>query len=321
MTMCYSAQVRQNIHELARRYGANIAYDMFAQLFRRRLDGEDIKASRALEDSFAEPKSEIERQIKADIAAYRARRVSEWEQDLFRQRKRVVDAERSLQTKETRKAREDVRIGNKKIATYLEKLADMRRTEPDAEDARIFPMYYAPVMARIGGQLQIMPMRYTCRLAGKPANYDVRFPGTYNARRDSLDGFWREVYGHRHAIMVIEGFYENVPRPLYERRELKPGEAQSNIVLQFKPQPRMDMLVACLWDHWQQPGELDLWSFAALTDEPPLEIAQTGHQRCVITLREASLREWLAPEGVARQRLDEILGDREPVYYEHRIAA
>ena len=76
--MCYSAQVRQNIDELARRYGANIAYDMFAQLFRRRLEGEDIKATRALEDNFAEPKSELERQIKADIDAYRARRVSEW---------------------------------------------------------------------------------------------------------------------------------------------------------------------------------------------------------------------------------------------------
>src|SRR5437868_1142417 len=110
--MCYSAQVRQNIHELARRYGANIAYDMFAQLFHRRAQGEDIKATRALADNFAAPKSNLERQIKADIDSYRAGRVAEWERDLFRQRKRVVDAERSLQTRETRKAREDIRIGN-----------------------------------------------------------------------------------------------------------------------------------------------------------------------------------------------------------------
>ena len=32
-------------------------------------------------------------------------------------------------------------------------------------------------------------MRYQCRLAGKPAFYDVKFPGTYNARRDNLEGF------------------------------------------------------------------------------------------------------------------------------------
>lgn len=319
--MCYSAQVRQNIHELARRYGANIAYDMFAQLFRQRLAGEDIKATRALEDNFMEPKSELERQIKADIDAYRARRITEWETDLFKQRKRVVDAERSLQTKETRKAREDVRIGNKKIATYLERLADARRTEPRESDSRIFPMVYAPVIARIEDRLQIVPMRYTCRLAGKPANYDVRYPGTYNARRDNLDGFWREVFGRHHAIVVIGGFFENVPTHLYEHRELKPGETETNTVLAFKPQPPTDMLVACVWDHWEKAGEPDLWSFAALTDEPPPEISETGHQRCVISLQQSNLQEWLSPAAATRERLDAILSQREPLYYKHRIAA
>jgi len=77
--MCYSALVRQNLRELARLYGANIAYDLFAELFRRRLEGEDIKATRALEDNFAEPQSDLERRIKADIDAYRAKRISEWE--------------------------------------------------------------------------------------------------------------------------------------------------------------------------------------------------------------------------------------------------
>ena len=319
--MCYSAQVRQNIHELARRYGANIAYDMFAQLFRRRLEGEDIKATRALEDNFAEPKSDLERQIKADIDAYRAKRVSEWETDLFRQRKRVVDAERSLQQKETRKAREDVRIGNKKIEAYLERLADVRRLEPKDDDSRIFPMVYAPVIARVDGRLQVMPMRYGCRLAGKPANYDVRYPGTYNARRDSLDGFWRDVIGRNHAVLVISGFFENVPTHLYERRELKPGERETNMVLEFKPQPPTDMLVACVWDHWQKADEPELWSFAALTDEPPLEVAETGHQRCVIALRPSNLNEWLSPAGLSRERLDGILSQREALYYKHQIAA
>lgn len=319
--MCYSAQVRQNIHELARRYGANIAYDMFAQLFRRRLEGEEIKATRALEDNFAEPKSELERQIKADIDAHRAKRVSAWETELFKQRKRVVDAERSLETKETRKAREDVRIGNKKIQTCLERLADARRSEPKADDSRIFPMVYAPVIAQLDGRLQIVPMRYGCRLAGKPADYDMRYPGTYNARRDSLDGFWRDVIRRNRAVLVISGFFENVSTHLFERRELKPGEKETNTVLEFRPQPPTDMLVACVWDHWHQGGEPDLWSFAALTDEPPVEIAETGHQRCVIALEQANLREWLAATEVSRDRLDAILSQREPLYYKHQIAA
>jgi hypothetical protein len=154
---------------------------MFAQLFRRRPDGDDIKLTRALEQNFANPTTDIERQIKADIDAYQARRVSEWEKDLFVQKKRLADAERSLQSKETKKACDDLRIATNKIATYLERLADVRRTEPQERDSRIFPMVYAPVIANVDGRLQIVPMRYTCRLACKPANYDVRYPGTYNA--------------------------------------------------------------------------------------------------------------------------------------------
>jgi putative SOS response-associated peptidase YedK len=319
--MCYSAQVRQNIHELAGRYGADIAYDLFAQLFRRRLEGEDIKATRALEDNFAQPKSDLERRIKADIDAYRAKRVSEWETELFRQRKRVVDAERSLQARETRKAREDVRIGTRKIADYLERLADARRSEPQEKDSRIFPLVYAPVIAQLDGRLQVVPMRYGCRLAGKPANYDVRFPGTYNARRDNLDGFWREVIGRNHAILVISGFYENVPTHRFERRELGPGEKEANTILHFQPQPPTDMLVACLWDHWTKAGEPQLWSFAALTDEPPAEIAQTGHERCVIALPPSRMREWLSCEGLSRERREAILSEREPLYFQHRLAA
>ena len=319
--MCYSAMVRQDFHVLARRYGVEIALDMFADLFRRRRDGEDIKLSRALERNFDNPATLIEEQIKADIDAYRARQVSKWETDLFTQKKRLADAERSLQTKETKKAREDVRIATDKIQTYLHRLTDVRRTEPKENDSRIFPMTYAPVIANFDGGLQVVPMRYTCRLAGKPANYDVRYPGTYNARRDNLAGFWDAIYGRNHGVMIVSGFFENVPRHLYEKRELNPDEKPANLVLQFNPRPAVEMLVACLWDRWSGSGAPDLWSFAAVTDEPPPEIAATGHQRCIIALRDENVREWLSPRGVSRERLEGILSDREVPYYEHRIAA
>lgn len=319
--MCYSALVRQDLHEIARRFGAEIAYEMFAQLFRERLLNDDIKVARALEQNFLHPQSEIERQIKADIDTYRARRVAEWEKDLFAQRKRLADAERSLSVRETRKAREDVRIATKKIELNRTRLADVRRTSLTEEDTRIFPMTHVPIIANIGGRLQLAPLRYTCRLAGKPASYDVSFPGTYIARRDSLDGFWAGVFGRRHAVMIISGFFENVPRHLYEHRALEPGERPANVVLQFNPRPAIEMAVACIWDRWQAPGATHLWSFAAVSDEPPPEIAATGHQRCLIPLKEQNLAEWLAPERVSRARLQAILGDREAPYFEHRIAA
>ena len=86
--MCYSALVRQDFHVLARRYGAKIALDMFADLFHRRREGEGIKLSRARERTFSNPSTPIEQQMKADIDAYQAQQVSKWEKDLFAQKKR-----------------------------------------------------------------------------------------------------------------------------------------------------------------------------------------------------------------------------------------
>jgi putative SOS response-associated peptidase YedK len=121
--------------------------------------------------------------------------------------------------------------------------------------------------------------------------------------------------------MIISGFFENVPRHLYEHRALQPGEKPTNVVLQFNPRPAIEMYVACVWDHWSARGAADLWSFAAVSDEPPPEIAATGHQRCLIPLKQQNLAEWLAPQHVSRERLQAILSDREAPYFEHRIAA
>lgn len=164
-------------------------------------------------------------------------------------------------------------------------------------------------------------MRYACRLAGKPADYDKRFPGTYNARRDSLDDYWCELYSRKHAVMVISRFYENVPVHLYEHRELAPDEKQKSLVLEFDPRPAQDMLVACLWDRWTHPGEPDLYWFAAITDEPTPEVAATGHQRTIITLHEQHMADWLAPVGLGLECLHAILTDRQMPVFTHQIAA
>jgi putative SOS response-associated peptidase YedK len=164
------------------------------------------------------------------------------------------------------------------------------------------------------GRVVIKPMRYTCRLSGKPADVEKRFPGIYNARRDSLDDYWRAVYGRNHAVMVISGFYENVPEHLYQHRELAPDEKEKNLVLEFDPKPAGDMLVACLWDHWTQSRKASLDSFAAITDEPTPEVAATGHQRTIITIQEQYLSEWLSPRTLSKERLEHILTDKEQPY-------
>jgi putative SOS response-associated peptidase YedK len=65
--------------------------------------------------------------------------------------------------------------------------------------------------------------------------------------------------------MVVDSFYEN------GQREGK------NILLHFTPRPAHRMLVACLYALWSAPDERELLSFAAITDEPPAEVAAARH--------------------------------------------
>jgi putative SOS response-associated peptidase YedK len=319
--MCFSALVRQDLQWLVKRYGAEIAWEMFEELFRQRLDDPDIQFSRALDVYLLRMQDERARPSQAYIERYRAQQAHVWEQELFKQRKRLMDAQRKLQAKETKAARSDERIATGKIAALTEKLVGLRSDQVAPIDARIFPKKYVPVVTGEGDRLLIRPMRYLCRLPGKPSSYDQKFDGTYNARRDNLNGFWSSIYGKNHGIMVIDSFFENVPRHLYEKRALAAGERETSVVLNFNPNSGEPMTVACLWSHWTGEGEPALDSFAAITDEPPPEVLATGHTRCVISLKEENVREWLAPARVSRGRLEEILSDRQAPVYEHRIAA
>jgi putative SOS response-associated peptidase YedK len=105
-----------------------------------------------------------------------------------------------------------------------------------------------------------------------------------------------------------------------EHRELKPGEEPENIVLEFKPRDGQDMLVPCVWDRWQQGSET-LNSFALITDEPPQEVAATGHDRCPINLTRSAAEAWLSPHGRSKSELLDILHQRQRPYYEHAQAA
>jgi putative SOS response-associated peptidase YedK len=81
------------------------------------------------------------------------------------------------------------------------------------------------------------------------------------------------------------------------------------------------MLVACVWSHWTAPDQPDLFSFAAITDDPPSEVAAAGHDRCIIPIRPEHVDAWLNPDPKNLQALYDILDDREQPYYEHRLAA
>ena len=319
--MCYSAQIWQDYRRYVRAWGADISLKDFVRLYWDRQANPRIKIAKAMDAAFAQPQNDDERQIKALIDAFDAQQKSKLEQELFKQRKRLADAERTLRTRTTKAALESRRIATDKIAWAHAKLADLRRADLVDEDSRIFPGWYAPVLVIENGRRVVKPMRYQCRVAGAPLNHDQRFPGTYNARRDNLEGFWREHFGATHALMVANAFFENVSLHRTEGRELAEGETEANVVLEFRPRPAQDMLVACLWSHWHGAGAPELLSFAAITDEPPPEVAAAGHDRCIVPIKAANADAWLNPSALPRAALQAILDDRERPYYEYRLAA
>lgn len=309
--MCYSAQVHKEFKQFVRSTGARMDIDAFVRLYWWK-EGRDPrkrpKVPRAIERQLLEGGPP---ELADLIRRWDAWEVDQLTQELFIQRRRVADAERALQAKDTKKAREDVRIGANKVAAAQRRLDTLKGKVSD-QDWRIYPGVYGPVIVTEGGQRWVRPMRYQCRPAGKPAVYDRKFPGTYNARRDNLEGFWGGLFGHHHALMVADVFYENVE-----------GPDGKNQVLAFTPRTGEPMLIACLWSRWtdQTGGEPELLSFAAITDDPEPEVAAAGHDRTIINIKPEHLDAWLSPDPQRLDALYAIFDDKQHPYYEHREAA
>jgi putative SOS response-associated peptidase YedK len=152
-------------------------------------------------------------------------RTTKLEQEIFKQRARLADAERTLATKATKAATESKRIASDKIAAAVRRLGDLKRTTLKDSASRIYPGWYAPVMIVQDGRRTVLPMRYRCRLPGWTEQMEREKPGTYNARRNNLKRVWGKLFGYNHGIMIANRFYENVDRE------------GKNVVLQFDPTP------------------------------------------------------------------------------------
>jgi len=322
--MCYSAQIEADYDKFVREFGAVISIKRFVELFwEKRKDGGWTKIPKAMREAFRKPQGEEGFEL-AKIVAEGDRELAEKLQaELKAQTDRLLNAEAILAgPKPTKKAAEDQRIATNKIKAARRNLEDLERKELLDRDSRIFPGVWAPVMIEKDGQRIVVPMRYQCRLPGWNEAIERKYPGTYNARRDRLEESWDSLFGHRHGIMIVTRFYENVARHKMEGRELAPGEQEENVVLEFDPKPPQEMLVACLWN--MSPGAdhgTDLFTFAAITDEPPPEVAAAGHDRCIVPIKPEHVDAWLSPDPNNLGALYAILDDRARPYYEHRLAA
>lgn len=311
--MCYSAQIKADYKRFVREYGAIMSLDEFSRLVTEYFQNPgSVKFPKAMVAPFLEsPETEQEKRIAEVLRASQKAQEIELLQELAKQRERKDKAEAAVAHKATKTATEELRKAANKVNWLEGKLDELNSAEIKPRDSRIFPGWYAPVMVMENGRRVVKPMRYQCRPVGKPAFYDTKYPGTYNARMDNLRGFWKGQYGHTHGVVLVDAFYENVV-----------GPDGKNMVLEFRPEPPETMLVACLWSHWRAtaPGEKDLLSFAIITTDPPPEISEAGHDRCPAPIRPEHLDAWLNPDPRNLEAMDAILEDRALPYYVHRAA-
>lgn len=307
--MCYSAMVYAEISKLERKLGIKIDPDWYVEQFwikKGKDPGKRPRAPRALElEALAHGPPEVAGAVReADQAE-----IDRLTQEVFKQRKRVADAQRALQAKDTKKAREDVRIGANKVEAAMRRLDELKKPAGDSGLGRIYPGYYCPVLTLEDGRYVVRPMRYQCRMPGWTEAVERKYPGTYNARRDKLESSWGQVFGYSHGVVLATAFYEHVDRD---------GQ---DAILEFSPRDGRDMIAACVWTLTVERDGTPLYSFAAVTDEPPEEVAAAGHDRCIIPIKRENLDAWLQPDPADLGALYAVLDDRERPYYAHRLAA
>lgn len=316
--MCYSAQIYADYRKLLREQGPVMDLAAFARLWLRENGSARSKIPRGLIEAL---RPLLSADVVAELDARFAEDEQAWQAEVFAQSKRKADNERKLAMKPTKTAANEVRIAGNKIEQLKRKIAGLHRTDLRPSDWRFWPQWWAPVILREGDRYVVRPMRYQLRQPGKPSSSDYvvdrdtgrkRLSGTYNARRDNLERYWRRQFGYTHGLMVIDTFWENV--------QMSDGRNQE---LQFTPRSGEPMLVACLWANWTDPAgvEPDLPCFAAITDEPEPEVAEAGHDRTVINIKPEHVAAWLNPDPGDLAALYAIFDDKRHPFYEHQVAA
>lgn len=311
--MCYSALVNAEFKRFVREFGAVMDVKAYVQRYwieqgREPYDGARKRpaSTRAMDRELLDAGPP---ELADLVRRWDAAEIAQLEQELFALTRRRADAERKLATRVTKRATDDVRIAGDKIARAKTRLALLKRPDRTPGDARIYPGSLCPVMVIEDGQRVVRPMRYQCRLPGWSETVERRYPGTYNARRDKLDTSWREVFGHTHGVIIASAFYEHVERD------------GADVVLEFRPEDGREMVVACLYTRTTDPEGRALYTFAAVTDEPPAEVAAAGHDRCIVPLKPAAIDAWLNPSPDRLDALHALLEDRDRPLYVHQLAA
>lgn len=308
--MCYSAMIEADLRKLEYQFGAKIDLDSLQISFEMRDRYKSAMIPSAI-DTFVIQNTDTptmkrlakmaKEHYKSEIEKF-STKLKKYEQDVKDFEAKIKAGSKAKGLKESLERRKET------VEWHKEKIAYYKKIE-DEGAPRVFPNFYAPVIMNDSKKKLIRMMRYqVCPKNGKDLNafqYNM-----FNARKDRLleSRNWKSIFGKQHAIFPFYRFYESVKD--------ENGDSKG---IYFEPKHGEMMWSAALFEK-ASLKEGELWSFAAITDDPPAEVAEVGHDRCPVYILEKNFEKWLNPSDLKKEELMALLESIEKTYFEHHAA-
>lgn len=302
--MCYSALLIKAYEEYEKMFAAPFDLPAFHRLYRQREIDLLLKIPPAMDSLLVAADPLNAAMIRESDRSWRANCVAE----IHRLEQQIIELTASL----PKKADAVMKVPLNEAKRRRKSLETALKTAADSGDTyRIYPKYFAPLILVEGGERKTVPARYRVMPRSGveyPDDYNV-----YNAVRETLTvrKTWKPLFGQQHALFPFLSFYEWLRNPRTGKKE----------EVSFAPTGYERMWAASLYEEYDDPKIGKVLSFAMVTDLPPPEIAEAGHDRCPIFLREDFIDAWLRPAGISIKNLDQLLDHRQDVYFENSMVA
>jgi len=300
--MCYSMHISKSLPDMEKDYGAEISWPDFIALYRQRnQDASYFTIPDGMDDQLVAQAGPEAKEIAALCAEFKKSETQRIHQE-------VADIEGEMQMLRDMQQRKFTKKNESRLGVLQrkrDKLLAPKQSSIEHEGYRIYPGYVAPVIIQRGPRRVIVPMRYRVLPAHGnelPSKFNV-----FNARRDKLRerDTWLPLFGKTHGILPFTRFHEWVEHN---------GETKQ---VYFQPRGFSRMHAACLYAEYHHPTLGIIRSCAAITDPAPPEVDSAGHDRCPIFLAYDCVDAWLNPQGKSLEKLDALLAQKDPVYFEH----
>jgi hypothetical protein len=175
--MCYSALIEDQLSRYLRETGAEMDLAQFEEIFGMRAANPKLHILRSVDRWFDEPKSDAAQRIRDLIDRHNTSMVKSLEQELFKQRQRLADAERDLAVKVTKGATKEKQVATDKAKKAQRDLAKYTGAMATPLDDQIFAFRYGPIVMKVNARNVIRLARYHLRRPGDPRARTGRSPG------------------------------------------------------------------------------------------------------------------------------------------------